>query len=152
MEYLTNILTRDVVQIKKHVENWEEAVSLVARPLLDKGFINEKYVSECKQVAKEVGAYFVVCPGVALSHARPSENVKKISLSILTLDKPIEFGHPDNDPVGLVFMFAAVDNYSHMELLSNIAKLLSDETLIQKVINADKYEEIISYFEESQVN
>lgn len=152
MGYLLDLLTEDVVQIKKHVANRDEAISLVAEPLLKRGYITEQYVKDCKQVAEEIGAYFVVCPGVALSHARPSESVKKISISILTLDEPVEFGHPDNDPVQLVFMFAAVDGNSHIELLSDIAKLLCDESLIKKVIDAESYEQIVSYFKASQNN
>lgn len=44
-----------------------------------------------------------------------------MGLSAVTLAEGVDFGHPENDPVDLVFAFASPDDVQHVELLGAIA-------------------------------
>ena len=75
-------------------------------------------------------------------HARPENGVKKISMSLITLKKPVNFGSGINDPVKLVITLAAIDNESHLNALGELMELLMSEDL-PKVMDAKDKEEII---------
>jgi PTS system ascorbate-specific IIA component len=98
----------------------------VCGPLLKAGAIEAGYVDRCIDMVEEHGPYMVVAPGIALAHARPEDGVIKLCFSVATLNHPVRFYHPDNDPVDLVFAFGSPDDKQHVGLLSTLARALSD--------------------------
>ena len=65
-------------------------------------------------------------------------------LSLAVLAEPIEFGSAHNDPVSLVFALCAVDHDAHMDVLAELATLLTDVEKIKFMLNATSSEEIRS--------
>ena len=65
--------------------------------------------------------------GVAIPHGR-IKKLKEPLAAVLRLRRPIDFGAPDQLPVGLfVFLFVPeAANQRHLEILSEIAEMLSD--------------------------
>lgn len=106
------------------VENWQEAVEASCRPLLEGGAVEHRYVSRCVEIVADQGPYIVVAPGIALAHARPEDGVSTLGLAVVSLAVPVEFGHPDNDPVDLVFAFASPDTEQHVNLLGALARAI----------------------------
>ena len=92
------------------------------------------------------GPYFVIAPGIALAHAKPSEVVLSTGLSLVTLADPVVFGHESNDPVRLVIGLCAVDHDSHIEMLAELSALLSDEATVNSLLNAVDTEHIRNLF------
>ncbi|HCK3150699.1 TPA: PTS ascorbate transporter subunit IIA, partial [Salmonella enterica subsp. enterica serovar Weltevreden] len=63
-----------------------------------------------------------------MPHGRPEEGVKKTGFSLVTLKKPLEFNHEDNDPVDILITMAAVDANTHQEVgIMQIVNLFEDE-------------------------
>ncbi len=147
MKNLQQLLTQEVVSLGQPVDNWEHGIRLAGKLLLDQGSITQDYIENSVKAAVEMGAYFVVCPGVAISHARPGEGVNQVCLSMVTFQTPVVFGHPSNDPVELLFMFATLDDQSHLDLLRNVSKLLCDEDLVGKVMKAQSHKELVELLE-----
>ena len=87
-------------------------------------------------VLDELGPYFVIAPGIAIAHARPSESVLSAGLSLAVLATPVEFGSDHNDPVRLVFGLCAKDHDGHIEVLAGLAEVLSDDTQVNFLLNA----------------
>ena len=141
MNSLLELLNSETVQLKRKADNWQAAVRLAGLPMVKNKSISEAYIDAALKAASEVGPYYVIYPGVALSHARPGEYVNTISLSLLTLETPINFGHPSNDPVHMILMFAALDTQSHLQLLRDISKLLCNPDAINKLFDANTYDE-----------
>ncbi len=139
MEQLLQLLTENRVLQHVQVKDWQEAVRTAGALLLKAGDIREAYIESSIQAAKELGAYFVVRPGVALSHARPGADVNRVGLSLVTMTPPVSFGHPHNDPVFLLFMFATLDNESHLDMLREIVELLCDDSMVNAIIRASDY-------------
>lgn len=50
-----------------------------------------------------------------MPHGRPEEGVKKTGFALVTLKKPLEFNHEDNDPVDILITMAAVDANTHQK-------------------------------------
>ena len=85
----------------------------------------------------------VIAPGIALPHAGIDEGVYNTRISIMTLEKPIIFNHPTNDPVHTVIVLAAKDNYSHIEALNRIIDILSEEDNVNTLKDSTSPEEIL---------
>ncbi|MHC5250387.1 PTS sugar transporter subunit IIA [Enterococcus sp. LJL90] len=124
-------MNKENVRINVNATNREEAIMMVGNILVDLGSITRRYIEECLQVLEEYGPYFVIAPGIAFVHSKPSENVLESNISLITLSKSINFGSLDNDPVSIVFMIASTDGISHIELLKRISLYLSDDNNIQ---------------------
>ncbi len=144
---LNNLLNLDSIQLNIEAIDWEDAVYKGAKILLDKEYITKDYINGIINKVKEIGPYIVIAPGIALPHARPEEGVKKLSMSLITLKKPIEFGNEDNDPVKLLITLAAIDNETHLKALSQLMGLLNNEDDIKKILKADCKEEILDILE-----
>ena len=111
------------------------------------GSVDPAYTDEMLAALEQYGPYIVIAPGVALAHARPSPAVRGVAFSILTLDPPVSFGHPENDPVRLVVGLAAPDDESHIEALRQMADLLGDDTRREELIGARVVDEVIELVE-----
>ncbi len=84
-----------------------------------------RYAERCIAMIDEHGPYVVLAPGIALAHARPEDGVVRLCLAVTTLADPVPFGHPDNDPVDLVFAFGSPDSDQHVGLLAALARALT---------------------------
>ncbi|NPV69075.1 MAG: PTS sugar transporter subunit IIA [Firmicutes bacterium] len=123
---LPSLLTEDRVQIGRLARDWREALKVASSPLVRNGDVTPEYVHAMIGMVEALGPYIVVAPGVALAHARPEQGVQRLCVSITVLVEPVPFGSV-NDPVWLICIFGAVDNRSHVLLLSQLASLLSEE-------------------------
>lgn len=121
------ILTNEFVKTNVECSDWKSAIHEGILPLLEKGYIENRYEGAIKANFEKMGTYMVIAPGVVLSHARPEDGVRKLGMSIINLKEGINFGHETNDPVHLVITLAAADNTSHLELLKELMGILMDE-------------------------
>jgi mannitol operon transcriptional antiterminator len=138
---ISEILKDRQILLNKEVESWEEAIRLVAQPLLEEHYITEEYITAMILAVKTYGPYIVVGKGVALAHARPEDGVKKLGLSIMTLANPICFGHEDNDPVKIIFCLAAVDNFSHLNIMKSIVNTINQESKVDQLVSQQDLED-----------
>lgn len=142
MSALSRWLNENRIQYVNAVDDWQEALALVARPLLDDGTITADYVVNIIKQRQAVGPYFVIAPRIAMPHARPEEGANKLGLSLLKLRDSVSFGSQENDPVDVIVMFAAPDKDSHVELISTLAEFLSDDAVMDKVFKAQSQPEL----------
>lgn len=105
--------------------DWREAVRKAASALVDAGAAGEGYPDACVRVVEENGPYIVLTKGLALVHARPEEGGLAVGVGVTRLATPVEFGHPDNDPVDLLLAFCTPDPDAHVGTLSGLARALS---------------------------
>lgn len=110
-------------RIRAH--DWRAAVRVVVHPLVEAGAAGEGYPERCIAIAEEHGPYMVLAPGIALAHARPEDGALRVGLCAALLEPPVEFGHPDNDPVDVLFGFTAPDSDRHTGLIAALARALS---------------------------
>ncbi|SKC69987.1 BglG family transcription antiterminator [Maledivibacter halophilus] len=144
---LKDLITCDNIELNMEVVDWEDAVYKGGKILLDKDYITPRYIHGIINKIKEIGPYIVIAPGIALPHARPEEGVKKLSMSIMTLKNPVEFGNEDNDPVNLIITLAAIDNETHLKALSQLMGLLNNSEDVKKILNAKEKKEVIKILE-----
>ncbi|QFR67367.1 PTS sugar transporter subunit IIA [Furfurilactobacillus rossiae] len=134
-------LSVDEVQLKAHASNWEEAIQVAAKPLVDGKKITNDYVTAMIDSVKKLGPYIVIAPGLALGHARPSEAVHQTGFAIATLAEPVKFGNKDNDPVDLVVILASTSDTAHLSLLQKIVMFLNDSQNLETLRRAKTRED-----------
>lgn len=122
--------------------NWREAVSAAGELLVASNRVSGAYTAEMIAAVEEFGPYIVIAPGIALAHARTGDSVIQTGLALAQLADPIEFGSEHNDPVSLVFALAAVDHDAHIEVMSQLASLLTDPEIVNSLLNASETEQI----------
>ncbi len=81
--------------------------------------------------------------GVAIPHGR-IKGLKAPMAAVLQLAQPIGFDAPDEKPVGLLIFLLVPEaaTQKHLEILSEIAELLSDAELRERIKRAASSEEL----------
>lgn len=128
---LKDILNIDMINLGLEAKDWQEAISMAALPLVKGKKVEKEYVDSMINVVKELGPYIVIMPGVAFAHARPDASVHETCISMITLKEPVNFGSSANDPVSIIFAFAAENSNSHIMALQEVAEFLSIEENVE---------------------
>lgn len=63
--------------------------------------------------------------------------MNKLGISVAKLKHPIKFGHDDNDPVKVIFCLAAIDSYSHLNIMKNLVTLINDDNRLKRLFSAE---------------
>jgi PTS system ascorbate-specific IIA component len=111
--------------VRAAASSWPAAIRAAGQGLIELGAADGRYVERCVAQVESDGPYIVVAPGIALAHARPEDGAHAVGISAAVLDHPVEFGHPVNDPVDLVFAFCSPDRDAHVGLLAALARKLA---------------------------
>lgn len=143
------ILPIENIQIYDEVESWEEAIQIAAKPLLTKNIIEQSYINSMVRSVKDLGPYIVIAPEIAIAHARPDKDVHQVGLSLLKLNKHIQF-YDEQHYATLIFVLSAIDNSSHLNILQSLANILSNKNIVQKLIKSNNKEEIIKIIKENE--
>lgn len=137
-------LRDEVIELKVKAGDWKEAVRK-AGGILEKNRLTEKSYTESMITAvEEMGPYMVIMPGIAFAHARPGEEVLDDCLSLITLDKPVEFGHKTNDPVDIVFAIGAKSSDNHIGFIQDLADILDSEENISFIKECEDKKELLN--------
>ena len=124
------------IAIRASAESFSEAVTQSASLLVTAGHAKAEYVDRVLANFQRLGPYFVVAPGIAIAHAHPAEDVMSPGLSLLKLNSPVTSGAIANDPVSLVFSLCTPDSEQHIELLGEFALLMSEQSIVNSLLNA----------------
>lgn len=83
--------------------------------------------------------------GIAIPHGKVS-NLKNMIGCFVRLDQSIDFDADDEKQADLYFVLLAPENSEseHLELLSKLAKIFKNQTLVSELRNADSAELIFS--------
>lgn len=142
-DLLSSLLNKEVIELNIKCIDWKDAIRKGAESLIKKDFIEKRYPEAIISNFEKLGPYMVIAPGIVLSHARPEDGVKKLSLSFTTLKEPINFGSEMNDPVKFIITLAAIDNTSHMKVIQKLMEFLMNAEDLGKLMNAKEIEEVI---------
>jgi ascorbate PTS system EIIA or EIIAB component len=128
---LASLLNEHTVRARVAAESIDDAIAAAGRLLVDTGAADEGYITAMQAAVREIGPYIVVAPGVAIPHARPEDGARAVGVSVITLDEPVAFGHEVNDPVEVVVAFSATDKSTHLDVLQQLARLLSNHDVLE---------------------
>jgi ascorbate PTS system EIIA or EIIAB component len=122
--------------------SWRAALRLAGDALVASGAATDAYTEAMTDLVDEHGPYIVISPGLAFAHARPGPAVLRDGLAVVTLQEPVAFGHPHNDPVSVVLGLAVAEVGTHLESIGEIANLFNDPTVTGRIAAATSGAEV----------
>ena len=145
---LQDLLSEDNVSFHYPAETWEDVIRHGGQLMVDAGFTDPTYTGAMIDVVRDMGPYIVLAPGLAMPHARPEMGAKQVGTALVTLEKPIDFGSPENDPVSVAVFLCAPNKEEHIQLLTDIATLFEDEEFLDAAVNFESIEDVQAFLSE----
>lgn len=136
-------ISKEHIRTHVHAEDWTDAIVKAGDLLAATGDITPDYIKGMISSVETLGPYIVIAPSFALAHTAPGPSVKRTSISLITLDTPVRFNSP-NDPVSIVMCLACTDKTSHIDKLSQIARLMMRPGMIERIRNCADEEALYS--------
>ena len=142
---IQTVLPTENVLLKVEAKTSEEAIRLAGSVLVKNGFVEESYIE--KMIEREQSLTTYMGNFIAIPHGTEESKEEVISsgISILQIPDGVDFGN--GNIVKVVFGIAGKNN-EHLDLLSQIAILCSEEENVHKLIAASSKEELINMFSE----
>ncbi|MDQ0360360.1 PTS sugar transporter subunit IIA [Breznakia pachnodae] len=147
---MSEIINIKNIQLNQKVNDWEEAIRITSKPLLENNSIEPIYVENMVNSVKELGPYIVIMPQFALAHAAPGVGVKVSDMSIATFPDGVNF-NCENDPVKVVLCLACIDKISHLDKLQKVATTLMDDSIIEKMCACKSEQELYEILNTGEV-
>jgi len=141
---LNDYLTPQTVLFASDVHGWRDAIHRVAQPLLDSGSITPAYVTAMTDSIAAGGTYIDLGFGIALAHSRPENGVVATGISSLRVEPAVLLNDDPAHPIDLFICLAAVDPTGHIETISELATLLSDDELRASLLAATTPDGVLS--------
>lgn len=129
------------ITLKEKIPDWRQAIRTAAQKLLEKEYIEDKYIGKMIENVEKLGPYIILSDDVAMPHSRPEDGVKKTGISLLKLDEGVDFG--ENSSIRLIFILAAKDSNSHIDMITELVNMLQDDKKLNRVLNSKTENEIL---------
>ena len=133
MNRLTAILPAEQVLVHVEVTSKKRAFEEAGLLFEDRLGLNRALVADSLFARERLGSTGLG-HGVAIPHGR-IKGLKTPLAAVFQLAQPIGFDAPDEQPVGLLIFLLVPEasTQKHLEILSEIAELLSDASLREKI-------------------
>ena len=73
-----------------------------------------------------------------------------VAMSLLKFSEPVYLLDDEKHPIRIFICLAAVDNETHLRALSSLTKILTDKTAVQRLLEAETTEEIVTLIQEGE--
>lgn len=140
-----DILREENIQLHVDVHDKEAAIRHVGEILVNNGYITNNYIN--KMIKREEIATTYIGNQVAIPHGTEDsrDEVQQTGIAVITVPNGIDFG--DNN-IAKVIIGIAGKGDEHLEVLSNIAIVCSEEVNVQRIIEATSKQDILNMFTE----
>lgn len=139
-----DVLTRENIELGASLDSQEEAIRRAGELLVGNGYVEDKYIDSMFEREKSVSTF--MGNAVAIPHGTSDSKqwIEKSGLSIITVPDGVEYGDGN---VAMLIIGIAGKGDEHLEILSNIAQVCSDEDNVAKIVQAESKEELLAFFE-----
>ena len=138
------ILSTETILLNAEVEDKESAIRLTGNVLVERGHVDSAYIE--KMLEREALTSTYMGNFVAIPHGTEDakQSVKESGIAIIQVPNGVDF--ENGNIVKLLIGIAGKDN-EHLDILSQIAIVCSEEENVEKIVNAASKEEILALFE-----
>ncbi|NWQ44479.1 PTS sugar transporter subunit IIA [Bacillus sp. EB106-08-02-XG196] len=139
-----SILSKENILLNAAVGTKEEAIRLAGSILVEKGYVDVNYIDKMLEREQLTSTY--MGNFVAIPHGTEDSKsfVKDSGISFVQVPEGVDFG--GGNTVKLLVGIAGKDN-EHLDILSKIAIVLSEEENIETLVKAKSADEIMAIFE-----
>ena len=139
-----SILSEENIILKQAFATKEEAIRFTGKVLVDRGYVEPAYVE--KMLEREEMTSTFMGNFVAIPHGTDDakKEVQNSGIAIIQVPEGVDFG--DGNIVKLIIGIAGKGD-EHLDILSNIAIVVSEEENVEQIVHASSEEEVLSFFE-----
>jgi mannitol/fructose-specific phosphotransferase system IIA component (Ntr-type) len=140
---LVDLIRLPLVVLEERADNWRQIVSFASQPLIASGAIQPRYTDAMINLIENHGFYMYMGSGVLLLHAKPTDGVNQLCVSLLKLAQPFHFVDNRIPDIDLIFVLGATDDNSHLTALFQLNELIQFPLFMQAIRSAASPQEII---------
>ncbi|UUZ92023.1 PTS sugar transporter subunit IIA [Paenibacillus sp. P25] len=139
-----SILSADKVKLNVTVKDKYEVIRLAGQLLVNAGHAEPSYIDSMIERENSLSTY--MGGGLAIPHGTSESKgtIKSTGLSIVQVPEGVDFG--EGNIAHLVIGIAAVGD-DHLDILTNVAMICSDDDNLERILKASTPEEMIEIFE-----
>ena len=143
MSEIINFLTEDSIIMNCQSKSQKNALEVISNKMAELTSTNKDEIFQKLYEREKLGTT-AFGNGIAIPHAR-IEGIQNAKIIMLKLTEAIDFNSIDNSKVDIVMsLFVPNDNNKmHVELLSNIASLLDNQVLREKIRTANTASDVM---------
>lgn len=138
------ILSAENIVLNQVFTTKEEAIRFTGQILVERGYVEPVYVE--KMLEREEMTSTFMGNFVAIPHGTDDakREVKESGIAIIQVPGGVDFG--DGNIVKLLFGIAGKGD-EHLDILSSIAIVVSEEENVEKIVQSSSKEEVLAFFE-----
>lgn len=130
------------IQLDVEAADWRTAIRKSAQPLLENGYIEERYIEAMIRNVEENGPYFVIAEGFAVPHEAVDQGCLKTGMNLIRLKTSVELDDEEKIPVKFLCCLSAQDHKMHLRAFFNLVNLLKDAAFREALCKAESVQEI----------
>lgn len=138
------ILSTETILLNAEVEDKESAIRLTGNVLVERGHVDSAYIEKMLEREELTSTYMGNFVAIPHGTEDAKQSVKESGIAIIQVPNGVDF--ENGNIVKLLIGIAGKDN-EHLDILSQIAIVCSEEENVEKIVNAASKEEILALFE-----
>jgi PTS system mannitol-specific IIA component len=139
------VLAKENIKLNESLNTKEEAVRFTGQILVDHGYVEPVYIEQMLEREELTSTFMGNFVAIPHGTEEAKSNVRETGLSVVTVPDGVDYG--DGNIVKILIGIAGKGD-EHLEILSKIAIVLSEEENIQSLLDAGTEEEVIRIFDE----
>ena len=141
---LSDILNKVSIKLNASIENKDELLSDLVNLAGISGNISDLEKALSDVITREDIMSTGVGKGIAIPHAKTTA-ISKTVAALITLNNYVDYDSLDKKPVNISFLLLSepVNIGNHLRLLSQISKLLNNESLRDRILESKSEEEVL---------
>jgi PTS system mannitol-specific IIA component len=136
---VSDVLTIESIRLQGTARTPDEAIDEAGRMLVAAGAVDEEYIRYMHEREASISTYMGNYLAIPHGTNEGKDTIRQSALSFLRYDEPIDWG---GNEVRFVVGIAGKEG-GHMEVLSSIAIVFSDEDQVDELLKASTPEEVL---------
>lgn len=123
----------------------EEAIRLTGKLLVDRGYVQQTYIEKMLEREELTSTYMGNLVAIPHGTDEGKREILESGIVIIQIPNGVDFG--DGSIVKLIFGIAGKGD-EHIDILSNIAIVVSDIENVHKIVNTTSAMDVFTYFKD----
>jgi PTS system mannitol-specific IIA component len=140
-----SILKEANIQLNQSFASKTDAIKATGQVLVEQGYVKEQYIEQMLKREELSSTYMGNFIAIPHGTEESKEDVLQSGLSVIQVPEGVDFG---NGNIVKILIGIAGKGNEHLEILSKIAIVCSEEENVEKLVQAKSKEDIISLLSE----
>ncbi|MGE6256640.1 PTS sugar transporter subunit IIA [Heyndrickxia sporothermodurans] len=139
-----SILSKENILLNQQLNSKTEAIKAAGKILVDKGYVKAEYIEEMLKREEITSTYMGNFIAIPHGTENAKSSVIESGLSVVQVPDGVDFG----GNIVKILIGIAGKNNEHLDILSKIAIVCSEEENVEKLVQAKSEDEILHIFNE----